>query len=216
MSHFARADEWQIPATQDQIDRFRAAVKGLDAPHSLANSAAVLAWPQAHGDWIRPGILLYGANPLAPDERGLVPAHDLRPVMTLESRLIALRTLPRGESIGYGGRFTTERDTPMGVVALGYADGYPRSAADGAPLRVDGHPARIIGRVSMDMITVDLSRAPGAEVGSRVELWGENVDVNEVARHCGTSAYELFTRVTARCERLYEPAEAGDDAWNTT
>ena len=203
MSHFARADEWRVPATQDQINRFQAAAEGLDAPHSLANSAAVLAWPQAHGDWIRPGIMLYGASPLTPDEHGHVPAHDLRPVMTLESRVIALRTLPRGESIGYGGRFTTERETLMGVVALGYADGYPRTTADGAPLRVDGHPARIIGRVSMDMITVDLSRAPNAKVGSRVELWGENVDVNEIARYAGTSAYELFTRVTARCERIY-------------
>ena len=211
MTHFARADEWQDPATQAQIDRFRAATQGLDAPHSLANSAGILAWPQAHGDWIRPGILLYGANPLTPDEHGRVPTHDLHPGMTLESRLIARRTLPADEPIGYGGRFVAKQETLMGVVALGYADGYPRAAEDGAPLvvrvGVDGCPARIIGRVSMDMITVDLSQAPNAQVGSRVELWGEQVDANQVARHCGTIAYELFTRITARCERIYEPAD---------
>ena len=203
MTHFARADECDQEATLRQIQRFRHATQGLHAPHSLANSAGILAWPQSHGHWIRPGIMLYGANPLAPDARGKVPNHDLRPTMTLESRIIAVRTLPAGEPIGYGGRFITQQETPMAVVALGYADGYPRSAADGTPVRIHGNPSRIIGRVSMDMITVDLSHVQNAEVGSRVEFWGPRVDVNEVANHCGTIAHELFTHVTARCERIY-------------
>lgn len=195
MSHFARADETSADATKRQLARFRAAVDGLDAPHSLANSSAVLAWPDTHADWIRPGIMLYGDSPLA-DAQG--QHARLRPVMHLQSALIATRDLAAGEPIGYGGRFVCSKPTRVGVVAIGYADGYPRHAPDGTPVAVNGQVTRLIGRVSMDMITVDLSDQPDARIGDPVQLWGDQVAAGDVARQCGTIAYELFTRVTRR------------------
>jgi alanine racemase len=198
MSHFARADELQRDETTQQIERFSSAVAGIRAPASLANSAAVLAWPASHQDWTRPGIMLYGSSPLPPGSLD----HGLSPVMHLESRLIAVRQLADGESIGYGGRFTCSSDTRVGVVAIGYADGYPRNAPDGTPVAVNGVRTRLIGRVSMDMITVDLSDLPDARVGDPVQLWGDQVSANEVAEACDTIAYELFTRVGQRVHRI--------------
>lgn len=189
MTHFARADEPQVISTAAQIARFDAATAGLPGPRSLANSAGLLAWPAARRDWARPGILLYGADPLSGVDNGL------RPVMTLESRVIAVRELAPGEPLGYGARFQAERPTRVGLVALGYADGYPRRAPDGTPVSVDGRRTRLIGRVSMDMLTVDLTDLPDAGLGSRVELWGAEVPVNEVARRAGTIAYELLCNV---------------------
>src|SRR5690606_23922046 len=122
---------------------------GLPGARSLANSAGVLGWPGAHRDWARPGILLYGADPMPAADNGL------QPVMTLESHVMAVRELDMGEPLGYGARFHAERPTRVGLVAMGYADGYPRSAPDGTPVSVDGQPTRLIGRVSMDMLTVD-------------------------------------------------------------
>ncbi|MGB0722969.1 MAG: alanine racemase [Gammaproteobacteria bacterium] len=200
MTHFARADEWTDNSTSGQIARFEAACEGLDAPRSLANSAGILAWPDSHGDWVRPGILLYGATPLlGPD----APTHDLSPVMHFESRVIAIRDLAAGESIGYGARYTAQRAMRMGVVAAGYGDGYPRAARDGTPVRVSGYTVPLAGRVSMDMLTVDLSEHPDVKVGDIVELWGEHVSANSVATDSGTIAYELFTRMTGRAERTY-------------
>src|SRR5690606_36224720 len=144
MTHFARADEPQVITTQEQVNRFDAATAHLPGARSLANSGAILGWPQARRDWARPGILLYGADPM-PDE-----GHGLQPVMTLESAVMAVREIAAGQALGYGGRFVAERDTRVGLVAMGYADGYPRGVADGTPVAVDGLPARIIGRVSMD------------------------------------------------------------------
>ncbi len=189
MTHFARADEPHLLSTTEQIAAFDAATAGLPGPRSLANSAGVLGWPAAHRDWARPGILLYGADPM-PDE-----ANALRPVMTLESRIMALREIPPGAALGYGARFRAERPTRVGLVAMGYADGYPRSAPDGTPVSVDGRPTRLIGRVSMDMLTVDLTELPDAGLGSRVELWGNAVGVNRVAQCAGTIAYELLCNV---------------------
>ena len=189
MTHFARADEPQVITTEAQVSRFDAATAHLPGARSLANSGAILGWPQARRDWARPGILLYGADPM-PDE-----GHGLQPVMTLESAVMAVREIAAGEALGYGARFIAERDTRVGLVAMGYADGYPRGVADGTPVAVDGLPTRIIGRVSMDMLTVDLTDLPDAGIGSGVELWGRQVPVNRVARAAGTIAYELLCNV---------------------
>jgi alanine racemase len=197
MSHFARADEPTSPHAQQQIETFRAAIDGIDAPVSLSNSAAVLGWPGSHAEWARPGIMLYGVNPFAGlADQCAVPADDrLRPVMQLEASVISLRTIAPGEPLGYGGAFVAERPTRVGVVSCGYADGYPRAAPTGTPVRVDGNPARLVGRVSMDMLTVDLTDLPQANLGSRVELWGDQVAVSEIAGRVGTIAYELLCHV---------------------
>ncbi|MBN2887699.1 MAG: alanine racemase [Chromatiaceae bacterium] len=201
MSHLARADEpgegEGEGATRRQIADFRAALAGCDLPASLpaslANSAAILAWPEAHADWVRPGLMLYGASPFAEPHP---QAAKLRPVMTLESTLVAVRELAPGERVGYGGRFCCARPTRLGVVAIGYADGYPRHAPDGAPLLVEGRLAPLAGRVSMDMLTVDLTDLPEAGPGARVELWGAGLDVGRVAAASGTIAYQLYCAVS--------------------
>jgi alanine racemase len=192
MTHFARADEMDSSRTQEQVAAFEAACEGITGETSLRNSPALLGWPQVAGDWVRPGIMLYGASPFETPHESL---SGLTPVMTLESKVIAVRELPPGEPVGYGGRFVTERSTRVGVVAMGYADGYPRHAPTGTPVFIDGHPARLIGRVSMDMLTVDLTEHPGAGVGSRVELWGKHVSATEVAAAAGTIPYQIFCNV---------------------
>ncbi|MCD9027674.1 alanine racemase [Luteimonas sp. BDR2-5] len=195
MTHFARADEPGQNRTREQLDAFDAATAGLPGETSLCNSPALLGWPEARGDWARAGLMLYGVSPFAGDP-ATRPAHPpLRPVMTLESRVIAVRDLPAGEPVGYGGIFVSERPTRVGVVAMGYADGYPQFAATGTPVAVDGRPGRLIGRVSMDMLTVDLSDHAGAGVGSRVELWGSEVAAGDVVAHSHTSAYRLLCGV---------------------
>ncbi|CAM4340719.1 alanine racemase [Kerstersia similis] len=189
ISHLAQADEPDQPATLRQIEQFRAIATRLGIACSLSNSAATLAWPQAQGDWARPGILLYGADPMP------APSHGLRPVMRLESKVFATRILQVGETLGYGARFTAERVTRVGLVAIGYADGYPRTAPNGTPVAVDGQTAHLIGRVSMDMLTVDLSDLPEAGIGSTVQLWGDRVDINRIAAAVGTISYELLCNV---------------------
>ncbi|MDA7087013.1 alanine racemase [Pseudomonas sp. SA3-5] len=189
MSHFARADELDCPRSTEQLAVFEQARQGLAAEISLRNSPAVLGWPQVPSDWVRPGIMLYGATPFEQDQ---AVAARLQPVMTLESKVISVRELPVGEPVGYGARFVTERPTRVGVVAMGYADGYPRHAPTGTPVLVDGQPSRLIGRVSMDMLCVDLSDLPGAGLGSRVELWGKQVLASDVAIRAGSIPYQLF------------------------
>ena len=189
MSHFARADEPGRKTTLEQLAVFEAATAGLPGARSLCNSAGVLAWPQARRDWARPGIMLYGADPL-PEANAA-----LRPVMQLASRVFAERWLAPGEALGYGGSFVAVQPTRVGLVAMGYADGYPRAAGSGTPVAVDGEASTTLGRVSMDMLTVDLTHLPQAGIGSEVELWGAQVPVNEVARRAGTIAYELLCNV---------------------
>ncbi len=198
MSHFSDADNLNSHHTQQQIAVFKSATVGLGSEVSLANSAAILGWQQAASDWSRPGIMLYGTNPLNVNQVNLTEAeakNALRPVMQLTSRIISIRKIAKGASIGYGSIFTAERDTIVGVVACGYADGYPRSAATGTPIAVDGKVTRLIGRVSMDMLFVDLTDLPAAVIGSQVEFWGDQVSVNAVAESAGTIAYELFCNV---------------------
>jgi alanine racemase len=199
LTHFANADDTGDRATKDQIDRFRAQVNGLGVETSLANSAGIVAWPESRSDWVRPGIMLYGGSPVT----GKTAAElDLKPVMTLESALIAVQMRKKGEAVGYGGDWVCPEDMPVGVVAMGYGDGYPRHAQAGTPVLVDGHRVALIGRVSMDMITVDLRSHPGARVGDRVVLWGEGLPVDEIAMHAGTISYELLCLVTERIPRV--------------
>lgn len=203
LSHFAAADNPESPQTTQQITCFQdlhrrmQAVSPYKVPTSLCNSAGILAWPAVHGDWVRPGIMLYGSSPFAAESADSL---GLRPVMTLSSRLIAVNPLKKGESVGYGATWTAERDTRIGVVAIGYGDGYPRTARNGTPVLVNGHIVPLAGRVSMDMITVDLGDLP-VEVGAPCVLWGEGLPVDEVAACAGTLSYELFCKVTARVGR---------------
>lgn len=189
MTHFARADEPDVNTTEDQIRCFESSTMDLSGERSLCNSAGLLAWPQSRKDWSRPGIMLYGADPLPEGEHGLIP------VMTLESRIIGVKTLSPGDDLGYGARFTAERATRVGLVAMGYADGYPRTVDNGTPVCVDGKRTSIIGRVSMDMLTVDISHLPDAGFGSHVELWGANIPINQVASAANTISYELLCNV---------------------
>lgn len=193
MTHFADADGERGIA--EQMACFASATAGLALPRSLANSAAVLRYPEAHADWVRPGIMLYGCSPFANDT---AEALGLEPVMTLASELIAVRELARGERVGYGGTFCAPKRMRIGVVACGYADGYPRHAPDGTPVLVDGLRTRVVGRVSMDMLTVDLEPVPNAGAGAPVTLWGEGLCADEVAAAAGTISYELLCRLASR------------------
>ena len=219
MSHFANADDLsslqslalsqalKSPQTLQQISLFETTIADLTTTEtSMANSSAILAWPQSARNWSRPGIMLYGVDPLADnysnsDKNGEINGLTttlLRPVMQLTSQIISVRTITKGEAIGYGSIFTATRDTVVGVVACGYADGYPRSVGNyaiDAPIAVDGQVTKVIGRVSMDMLMVDLTELANAKIGSIVELWGDQVAVNSVAKAAGTIAYELLCNV---------------------
>lgn len=200
VTHFACADEPDSDMTERQTRYFEEAVSPWpELMRSVGNSAAHFRPGQPLYDWSRPGIMLYGASPFA-DRTGL--ELGLRPVMTLEAPLIATRTVRAGESVGYGASWVAEKDTRMGMVAIGYGDGYPRHAGTGTPAAIRGQRIRLLGRVSMDMLAVDLSAAPGASEGDRVELWGPTVSVDEVAAHAGTIGYELLTGVSARVPRV--------------
>lgn len=189
MTHFARADEPGEPMTAQQIEAFDAATAMLRGERSLCNSAGLLAWPSARRDWARPGLMLYGVTTHGHD----VP--ELQPVMTFASRVFNVRTLEAGESLGYGATFVASQRTRVGLVCAGYADGYPQTAVTGTPMAVDGHATSLIGRVSMDMLTVDLTHLPTADVGSSVELWGPRVPVAAVAKGASRSPYELLCSV---------------------
>ncbi|MFZ1548243.1 MAG: alanine racemase [Candidatus Nitrotoga sp.] len=193
MTHFAQADE--ATGVAAQLDVFNELVAPYRMARSLANSAALLRYPATHADWVRPGIMLYGASPFAEISAQQL---GLQPVMTLQSRIIAVQKVRAGKNVGYGGLFRTEAPMRVGVVACGYADGYPRHAPTGTPVLVGDQHTRILGRVSMDMLSVDLSALPAADVGSRVTLWGEGLPVEQVAHAAGTISYELLCALTAR------------------
>jgi alanine racemase len=195
MTHLACADEPGNADTRKQLQSFAMATAGLRAERSLANSAALLAWPETHADWVRPGILLYGVSPFA-GQRGT--DHGLMPVMTMRTELIAVKTVARGNSVGYGGNWTADKDTRIGIAAIGYGDGYPRHAPNGTPVLVNGARVPLVGRVSMDMIAVDLCTQPDAHAGDAVMLWGPELPVEEIARAAGTIPYELLCGVTQR------------------
>jgi alanine racemase len=193
MTHFAEADgelgvDWQLEA-------FARGIKGLPGPRSTANTAAILRYPQSHFDWVRPGIGLYGCSPFADQDAA---ALGLRPVMTLSSTILAVQVLKRGDRVGYGGTFVADRSMRIGVVACGYGDGYPRHAPTGTPVLVNGVRTTTVGRVSMDMLTIDITAHPTANVGSPVTLWGDGLSADEVATAAGTVGYELLTALAPR------------------
>lgn len=195
MTHFADADMMDSDSTSKQIQLFNQLKEKISGPCSLANSAGIIAWPGAHGDWVRPGLMLYGASPF-PDRVGA--DHGLQPVMTLWSRLIAITKAKKGGRVGYGGTWIAPEDMLLGVVGVGYGDGYPQRARNGTPILVNGQECPLVGRVSMDMLTVDLRGQPHAKIGDPVVLWGNGLPVERVARHSETSAYEILTRMTPR------------------
>lgn len=193
MTHFASADDEQGIA--GQFEQFNKIAASESLPCSLANSAALLRYPETHSDWVRPGIMLYGSSPFAEKSAKQL---GLQPVMTLQSQIIATQDLQPGDKVGYTGLFTAEKAMRVGIVACGYADGYPRHARTGTPVCVEGKIIRTLGRISMDTLCVDLSEIPQAHVGTPVTLWGEGLPVEEVAKAAGTVSYELFTKLNSR------------------
>lgn len=200
ITHFNCSDEIDNPLTAKQTTLFNRLVKKESGLNSLANSAAILAWPETHADIIRPGIALYGVSPI---EDKASHTFNLKAVMTLKSQLIAVRPHQAGESVGYGALWRAKQDTILGVVAVGYGDGYPRLAPEGTPVLVNGRIVPIVGRVSMDMLTVDLGINSHDKVGDDVTLWGDGLPANEVATHTGSLAYELVTKLTSRVALQY-------------
>ena len=195
MMHFASSDEFGGAQTTRQMRVFEQATAGLPGLRSLANSAAVLGWPAAHGDIVRPGGMLYGMSVV---EGTTGEDFDLRPGMTLCSRLIAVKRVGKGESIGYSATWQCPEDMPVGVAAIGYGDGYPRTVGAGTPVLVNGRQAAIIGRVSMDLMTIDLRSQPDARVGDPVLLWGKGLPVDRIGKAAGTIGYELVCSITRR------------------
>ncbi len=197
MSHFADAEHPDSPQTRSQLVSFDRAVAGLAGERSLANSAAVLSLPSSHYDWVRPGLMLYGVSPLP----GVTASSlGLKPVMTLETRVIALKDLAEGDRVGYGGHWQAARPSRIAVAAAGYGDGYPRNTASGTPVLVAGRRAALAGCVSMDMISIDVTGLPEVRVGDRVQLWGPAISVAQVAQAAGTIPYELLCRVSQRVQ----------------
>ncbi len=193
MTHFATADE-PLGIAQP-LAVFNQITKNLDFPKSLANSATILRFPEAHADWVRAGIMLYGSSPTASQT---AQSFDLKSVMQLSSKILAVQNLEVGDSLGYGHQFTASKKTRIGVVACGYADGYPRHAPNGTPIAVAGKLTKTLGRVSMDMMFADLTDIPEADIGSSVELWGALVSVDAVAKAANTISYELLCAVAPR------------------
>jgi alanine racemase len=204
LTHLASADDTASAMTATQVARFheilrRLAGRGPAPVTSIGNSAGLLAWEEARGDWVRPGLALYGASPVP----GRSAAEfGLRPVMSFETTVIAVRDVPRGETVGYGGGWLAVRDSRVAILAAGYADGVPRHLECGSPVRVAGVEAPVVGRVSMDMCAVDVTEVPGAVVGSPALLWGPGLPVEQMAARSGTIAYELFCGVGQRVQRL--------------
>jgi alanine racemase len=195
ITHFADADNVNKDITLEQINIFNETTKNLSGEKSLANSAAILSLPQSHTDWVRPGGLLYGVSPLPNDEGG---KHNLIPVMTLRSKIIAIHQAKQGDLIGYGGIWQCPEDMPFAIVAVGYGDGYPRHAKSGTPVLVNGQICNLIGRVAMDMIAIDLRAAPRTKIGDEVVLWGKELPAERIAEHANTITYELFCRIIRR------------------
>jgi alanine racemase len=195
MTHFACADDINDGKTLKQISLFNKVIAGYTGERSMANSAGILGWRQSISDWVRPGVMLYGISPFS-DSTGL--QLGLKPVMELHSRLIAVKQIEPDDTVGYGGSWTCETPTTMGVVAIGYGDGYPRHAKVGTPVLVNGLRVPLIGRVSMDMITIDLGDKPIAQPGDPVTLWGDGLPVEEIAKWAETIPYALVCGVTRR------------------
>jgi len=200
MAHFSNADDRADSITVEQLAQFERLSEPWQTERSVANSAAILSQPESHYQWVRPGIMLYGVSPFVD---GLAEAEDLQPVMSLSTELIAIQHLRQGQRVGYGGTWQCPSDMRIGIAAIGYGDGYPRHAESGTPVLVGGQRSQIIGRVAMDMITIDLRDMPDATIGDTVTLWGEGLPVEEVAQHAKTIPYELLCGVTRRVNFKY-------------
>lgn len=203
-SHFAWADSLTEAFTERQLACFESAIQNIDRTdtlQSLANSAAILGWPQTHRDWQRPGYMLYGNSPFGSPQ---VHADKLKPVMTFKSAIISTRSLESGESVGYTANWVASRTSSIATVAVGYGDGYPRHAPNGTSVLIQGVECPLVGRVSMDMISVDITDLPEpVTIGEPVTLWGPQLPVNRVAEQCNTIGYELLTRMPSRIPRIY-------------
>jgi alanine racemase len=197
MTHFANADDKTDSKTRSQIALFNQLTANYDGEKSMANSAGILAWQDSLTDWVRAGIMLYGISPFE-DSTG--EFEGLKPLMSLHSHLISVREVGAGETVGYSGTWTSPQATKLGVIAIGYGDGYPRYAKNGTPVLVNGVRVPLVGRVSMDMITVDLGLNTTAKVGDNVILWGENLPIEEIAICSNTIPYTLVCGITARVE----------------
>ena len=196
MTHFACADDAEDGRTESQLRQAVQVADALGLPLSTANSAALIRYPHARAQRVRPGIMLYGSSPFDWQSAAQLA---LRVSHRFTARLIAINQIQPGDTVGYGATWTAERPGRIGVVAAGYGDGYPRHAPSGTPVAVNGQPTVLVGRVSMDMLTIDLTGIQ-ADIGDEVELWGDAVDVDKVARACGTISYELFCQITGRPE----------------
>ncbi len=197
MTHLANADDLEDTKTREQLELFYESVKSYSGELSIANSAGILGWPDALSDWVRPGLMLYGISPFS----GKMGAEfGLRPVMSLHSKIIATKQLKLGDTVGYGGQWRCQKPTLMGVIAIGYADGYPRNAEQETPVLVNGIRVSLIGRVSMDMITVDLTDCPDTQPGDPVILWGKDLPVEEIAACADTISYTLLCGITQRVQ----------------
>ena len=201
MTHLARADERDVAMTREQIAKFESTLSeaGLIGPQRLAtsigNSAGTLGWPVAHGDWVRPGLALYGVSPFGNET---AEKHGLKPVMTLETTVLTVRDVKRGETVGYAGAWHAERDSSIAILAAGYGDGLPRHLDNGTPVLIGGARYPLVGRVSMDMIAVDVTGAPKVVTGNKAVIWGAGLPVEEVAKHADTIPYELLCGVSQR------------------
>ncbi|MGZ4958737.1 MAG: alanine racemase [Methylomonas sp.] len=204
ITHFANADDLLDNKTRSQIDQFNDTVQGYPGQRSIANSAGIIGWPNVVSDWVRPGLMLYGCSPFA----GKTGADfGLKPVMSLHSRLIAVKSVAARETVGYSGTWHCATDTRLGVISIGYGDGYHRHTRSGAPVLVNGQRVPLVGRVSMDMITVDLKAQPDAQPGDPAILWGEGLPVEEIARHADTIPYTLLCGITQRVQIVEQISE---------
>lgn len=199
VTHLANADEAIQARAKAQIDRFITHAAHTNLPMCIANSATSVRFEQARADYVRLGIALYGSTPFQQTDNPI----SLAPVMSLESQVIALRTIAKGDTVGYGSTWKAARESTIATVAIGYADGYPRHAPTSTPAWCNNQLISLVGRVSMDMLTFDVSDLPLVEIGDRVQLWGDKLPINEVAEHIGTIGYELMTRVSSRVPREY-------------
>nr|WP_221896605.1 alanine racemase [Bathymodiolus japonicus methanotrophic gill symbiont] len=197
MTHFANADDRLDNKTSRQLQLFNDTTKNYSGEKTSANSAAIIAWPEAHQEWVRPGLMLYGASPLL---KQTAEQLDLQPVMSLYSRLIAIKSVKAGDTVGYGGTWQAAKDSSIGIISIGYGDGYPRYAKQGTPVLINNRRVPLIGRVSMDMISVDLTGHTEIKSGDQVMLWGDGLPVEEIAECAGTIPYTLLCGITRRVQ----------------
>lgn len=201
MTHFSCADDLTNDFTAKQISQFNQLIDGQSGELTLANSAGILAWPESHADWVRPGLLLYGCSPMGDrtgSQDGFIPA------MTLSTSVIAIKPLLNGESVGYGAHWKAQKNTQLGIIAIGYGDGYPRHAKAGTPVLINGKRYPIVGRVSMDMVTVDLGNDHQVVCGDQAIMWGNELPVEEIAQWSDTICYELILQLTSRVNITFE------------